>query len=130
MLAEPIRVAVGVIEGPQGILIARRQKGQHLEGLWEFPGGKVEVGEEALDALSREILEETQLHVGGASFLFDIRHDYPEKTVILHIFHVTTFTGDAQGHEGQEVRWAPRAELDSYDFPEANQAILDYLLGL
>ena len=74
-------MVVGVIENTKGeILIARRQAGQHLAGLWEFPGGKVEAEEKDEVALKRELNEELGINVRSASHLFDIDHEYPEKT--------------------------------------------------
>ena len=128
-----IRVAVGVITRAaplREVLIARRQKGQHLEGLWEFPGGKVEAGESPEQALRRELQEEVGLSVSAFKPLMTIEHQYPGKQVSLEIFLVDSFTGEAAGMEGQTIQWAPASELSQYHFPEANQQIVDYLVKL
>lgn len=123
-----IHVAVGVIENAEGeILIARRREGQHLAGLWEFPGGKLEKGEDASEALCRELYEELGVKPSVSSFQFAVDHRYSEKSVSLLIFHVTEFSGEPRGQEGQEIRWVSREGLCSYPFPDANQKILAYL---
>lgn len=129
MSKKHIRVVVGVIENSAGeILIARRQEGQHLAGLWEFPGGKIEDGEAPEQALDRELKEEINLSPLTSRHLFQIDHEYPEKRVSLFIFYVNQFEGEARGLEGQAVRWVLRKDLPKFDFPEANKRILDYLL--
>ncbi|WP_370981304.1 8-oxo-dGTP diphosphatase MutT [Agaribacterium sp. ZY112] len=123
-----IRVVVGVIENEFGqILISQRQGQQHLAGLWEFPGGKLDAGESAEQALSRELKEELGIEVLQADFLFDIKHTYPEKSVCLHIFHVKAFSGVEQGLEGQPLRWLARADIDTVELPPANKAIVEWL---
>jgi len=120
-----VHVAVGVIHGEDGhILIARRAAKQHLGGLWEFPGGKVEAGESVSEALSRELNEELGIVVGRQSPLCKIRFDYPDKSVLLDVWHVHDFSGEPQGLEGQPLRWVRARELQASDFPEANRAII------
>ncbi|WP_096085325.1 8-oxo-dGTP diphosphatase MutT [Agaribacterium haliotis] len=127
-----IAVVVGVIENRDGeILISRRQAQQHLAGLWEFPGGKVDSGESKEQALVRELKEELDLELepGAADFLFDIEHDYAEKRVCLHIFHVRQFSGEAKSMEGQPLSWVSRSEIADYEFPEANKRIVEWLVS-
>lgn len=124
-----IHVVAGVIE--QGshdhsgeILLARRLDHVHQGGKWEFPGGKVESGEEPSVALARELKEELDIDVTQAEPLIRIRHDYPDKSVLLDVWRVTAFTGEARGVEGQEVRWVTRNALVDYEFPAANVPIV------
>lgn len=125
-MSKVIHVAVGVILGQDGrILIARRPDHLHMGGRWEFPGGKVEAGESVQDALTRELREEIAIEVQAVQPLTEIRHEYPEKTVFLDTWWVTSFSGEPSGLEGQETRWVGREELDSYQFPDANQAIIE-----
>ena len=127
-MSELISVAVGVIENAdRRILISKRHAEVHLGGLWEFPGGKVDAGESATQAVARELNEELGIDVHGSEFLFDIHHDYPERSVCLSIFHITQFSGEPMGLEGQPVLWVARDELDQYQFPEANTAIVEWL---
>jgi 8-oxo-dGTP diphosphatase len=120
-----VHVAVGVIRNHDGrILVALRSADQHLGGLWEFPGGKVEAGESVEQALARELHEELGINVLANSALCCIQHDYSDKSVLLDVWIVTEFSGTAQGKEGQPLRWLFPHELEHTDFPQANRAII------
>jgi len=120
-----IHVAVAVIiNEKQEVCISLRHKDAHQGGLWEFPGGKIELGESPLQALSREIEEELKLKLQSARALITIHHQYKDKTVCLHVYKVQNFSGQAMGMEGQEVRWVKFSQLSQYTFPKANQAII------
>ena len=122
---KPVHVAAAVIRGLDGrILIARRGDGQHQGGLWEFPGGKVEVGESVSAALARELHEELGIRVEAARPLIQVRHDYPDKRVLLDVWEVSAFSGEPHGAEGQPLAWVTPRELADYDFPAANQPIV------
>ncbi|QSA95915.1 Nudix family hydrolase [Methylococcus sp. EFPC2] len=120
-----LHVAVGVIESPAGeILIARRAEHSHQGGLWEFPGGKLEPGESVIEALRRELREELAIEVELAAPLLQVRHSYPDRRVLLDVWKVQGFTGQARGAEDQPVRWVPPGELGNYPFPAANRPII------
>ena len=121
-----LHVAVGVIENKFGeILIAKRPDSSHQGGLWEFPGGKVDAGETLQSALVRELKEELAIDVLQSQPLIQIRHDYPDKSVLLDVHKVTAFSGEAKGNEGQPILWVDPASLSHYDFPAANQPIIN-----
>lgn len=125
-MGKVIHVAVGVVVREDGrILIARRPDHLHMGGRWEFPGGKVEEGETVQQALARELREEVALEVRQLQPLTEIRHDYPEKTVLLDTWWVTEFEGEAEGSEGQQVIWVAVDELENHRFPDANGPILE-----
>ncbi|WP_444893043.1 8-oxo-dGTP diphosphatase MutT [Microbulbifer sp. TRSA001] len=129
-MSKIVHVAVGVVTRGDGkILIARRPDHLHMGGRWEFPGGKVEAGESVQEALYRELLEEVAIEVQELQPLVEIRHDYPEKTVLLDTWQVTQFTGEALGKEQQEIKWVSAGELDNFHFPDANQAIIEAVKG-
>ncbi|WP_444907511.1 8-oxo-dGTP diphosphatase MutT [Microbulbifer sp. SSSA008] len=129
-MSKVVHVAVGVVTRGDGkILIARRPDHLHMGGRWEFPGGKVEAGESVQEALYRELLEEVAIEVQELQPLVEIRHDYPEKTVLLDTWQVTRFTGEALGREQQEIKWVSAGELDNFHFPDANQAIIEAVKG-
>jgi len=111
------------------ILIARRADHLHQGGLWEFPGGKVEKGETHHQSLVRELQEEINITITSASPMMQISHDYIDKSVTLDIWKVIEFEGNPEGAEGQEIRWVSMDELRDYDFPAANQPILQKLLS-
>ncbi len=120
-----IHVAAAVIlDEQQRILIARRPVDKHMGGLWEFPGGKVEPGEDVTVALNRELDEELGIQVTACEPLIQIRHDYPDKSVLLDVWTVTAFTGEPRGREGQPVKWVESHDLASYEFPAANKPIV------
>ncbi len=125
-MASVIHVAAAVIRDSHGrILIAKRPAHVHMGNLWEFPGGKLEAGESARDALVRELREELDIEVTDAEPLIQIHHDYTDKSVRLDVWTVSEFTGNASGREGQEVRWVAAAELINYSFPAANYPIVN-----
>ncbi|NOZ54630.1 MAG: Nudix family hydrolase [Gammaproteobacteria bacterium] len=121
-----IHVAVAVIvDKACNVLITKRLDHVHQGGVWEFPGGKLESGERVQDALRREVEEEVGLWVQNAQPLITLHHDYGDKKVLLDVWRVTAFQGQVQGKEGQEWRWVSCSALRQYQFPAANQAIID-----
>ena len=126
---QTIHVVVGVIiNNKQEVLIALRQKHQHYGGYWEFPGGKVEPGEDELSALARECLEEVDLSIQQPKPLTKFNYQYPERYVHLSVWHIEHFSGKAKGCEGQVIKWVSLADLVNYRFPPANQQIINALL--
>lgn len=120
-----IHVAAAVIRSPDGlVLIAKRPLDKHQGGLWEFPGGKVEVGETVEAALARELQEELNITVTEARPLIQVRHDYPDKQVLLDVWEVLAFSGEPHGAEGQPLGWVEPADLPNYRFPAANRPII------
>jgi 8-oxo-dGTP diphosphatase len=123
-----VHVAVGVIINHHGqVLISRRTAAQHQGNKWEFPGGKVEAGETSRQALCREIREELGLDIQSACFLTTITHRYPDKNVQLDVYEVRDWQGEPEALEAQPLQWVEKAELNQYEFPQANSVILDLL---
>lgn len=121
-----VHVAVGVIVNTHGeILISRRHVDSHQGGLWEFPGGKVERGESVAEALRRELREELGIDVLASRALLEVHHDYVDKQVLLDVWLIDRFSGQAVGREGQPLCWCSPAELANYDFPAANEPIVE-----
>lgn len=126
-----VHVAVGVVVNrDREVLVARRHDDQHQGGLWEFPGGKVAAGENVQQALKRELREEVNITVRECASLLKIHHDYGDKQVLLDVWFVNIFSGDAVGCEGQPVRWVPVDELDTLEFPAANLGIVTAVRNL
>ena len=113
----------------QEVLLALRQAHQHQGNLWEFPGGKVETNERGYDALVREIDEEIGLAITSAHELVKINYDYGDKVVLLDVWLIDTFSGQAEGREGQQLRWCAVSHLKEDDFPAANVAIIQAIKG-
>jgi len=126
-----VHVAVGILQNAEGkVLLAKRAAHQHQGDLWEFPGGKVEANESALQALVREFLEEVDITIVDASPFQRIEHDYGDKCVLLDVWLSRSFEGIARGKESQPILWADINDLASYSFPKANQAIVESLQRL
>ena len=122
-----VHVAVALIKhplNPDQYLLAKRPLHVHQGGLWEFPGGKVEFGEDVTVALARELQEELAIRITQSRPLFRLTHHYPDKSVCLDIWCVTHFDGTAIGAEGQAIQWVKTSELSLLRFPKANQAII------
>lgn len=125
MVSKLVHVAVGVIcDGKGKILIAKRPDSAHQGGLWEFPGGKVDAGETIEQALVRELLEELNIGVLASEPLIQIRHHYPDKSVLLDVHRITRFSGVARGNEGQPIEWVDVKQLNQFEFPAANRPII------
>ena len=119
-------VTAAVIERDGRFLVTRRLQGTHLEGMWEFPGGKCDQGESLAACLQREIREElgTGVVVGGE--MLQSTHEYVDRSVALHFF-ACSLTGDPQPVLGQEMRWVAREDLRSLTFPPADDRLIDLL---
>ncbi len=130
---DAVHVAVGVIlNDARQILISKRAVDSHQGGLWEFPGGKVEPGEALQQGLFRELKEELGIKVLKTSPLLQVHHDYGDKCVLLDVYVVWAFTGEARGLEGQALEWVVVEDLVNFQFPAANEPIIEaanYLLG-
>lgn len=122
---KPVHVVAAVLRDARGrILLARRTAGRDLAGAWEFPGGKVEPGETALQALDRELHEELGIRVLAAEPLIAVPQTYPAKRIVLDVFTVTAFEGTPRGRERQALAWAPPEKLSSYPMPPADRPVV------
>lgn len=120
-----VHVAAAVVVNSQNeVMITLRAADAHQGGLWEFPGGKVEAGESVEHALERELFEETGIHIERARPLIRVHHDYSDKSVLLDVWRVDAFSGEAHGREGQPLKWVRPEQLSDYAFPEANLPII------
>ena len=120
-----LHVAAAVVVNVSGeVLVALRSEDKHQGGLWEFPGGKLECGENVRAALQRELSEELGIEVEQARPLIRVHHDYPDRSVLLDVWRVEKFSGTAHGCEGQEIKWLMPEDLSSLSFPEANMPIV------
>lgn len=121
-------VAAAILsQSGQQLFIAKRPDKAHQGGLWEFPGGKKEQNETAVQALTRELHEEVGIVINEPTPLIMLEHDYGDKLIQLDVYCVKTFSGEPHGAEGQETQWIELADIDQYSFPDANLAIIDAL---
>ncbi len=124
----PMVVVAAVIERENLILIGQRKRSSNHGLKWEFPGGKVELGENHQDALARELKEELGIDatVGPEMDRYEVQYGQGPKTQLL-FFHVTDFRGEPQNLDFEQIAWAPRSQLSSYDFLEGDLRFLKLL---
>lgn len=116
-------MVAAVIERDGRFLLTLRPAGTHLEGHWEFPGGKCHPHETHVEALRRELHEELDILVEVGELVHAVTHSYPERTVELH-FYACTYEGLPKPMIGQEIRWATGRELGALPFPEADSELI------
>lgn len=126
-----IEVVAGLIEDGAGRLLAcRRPEGKHLGGKWEFPGGKIEPGEEPPQALIRELAEELGIVVSPLRRLSPVVWDYGRGPIRLEPWICRIVSGSPIAHEHSEIRWCSPAELTALDWAAADLPILaEWLIG-
>ena len=125
MSVRRIHVVAGVLFDAAGrVLVAQRPSGAHLEGLWEFPGGKLKPGELRETGLVRELAEELGVRVLAACPFMWVEHRYPDRHIVLDVWSVKSYSGEPHGREGQSVAWRDVRSLDSADFPPADAPVL------
>jgi mutator protein MutT len=123
-----IVVTAAVIEHDGRLLVTRRPKGVHLEGYWEFPGGKCDAGESLAACLARELREELDVEARVGEEVFTTAHAYADRRVELHFFRCELH-GQPRPLLGQEMRWVPRHELATLEFPPADDELIHRLTG-
>jgi 8-oxo-dGTP diphosphatase len=103
------------------ILVCQRTRHQTMPLKWEFPGGKIEEGEQPRDALRRELDEELGIEASVGDEVARIRHQYKNgSSVELRFFVVRDYKGELENKIFKDMRWADRSELPSFDFLEAD----------
>jgi 8-oxo-dGTP diphosphatase len=127
-----VLVAAGVIFESGKVLLSQRKAGAHLAGMWEFPGGKVDEGEDPRAALSRELKEELGIDtVVGDVIEVTFHHCAEAEKAVLLLFFEATRTAASPAPEALDVaafKWAAAADLDPADFPPADVAILKKII--
>jgi 8-oxo-dGTP diphosphatase len=126
--AKTVLVTAAVLIEGRRVLLTQRKAGTHLEGAWEFPGGKIEPGEDPRAALARELCEEVGLRVKVGEIVDVTFHRYVQanKAILLLFFEVTREPGspEPQAIDVAAVRWAGVDELDESAFPPADVEVL------
>ncbi|MDQ7007154.1 MAG: (deoxy)nucleoside triphosphate pyrophosphohydrolase [Acidobacteriota bacterium] len=124
---ETIIVAAAVIRRGEVYLLTRRRAGSHMAGYWEFPGGKVEAGENPAQALERELAEEVGLTVQAGREICRLEHDYPERRVRLHFLEAVVVQGEARPLEVAEVGWFTPREMKQLPLLPADDPVVALL---
>ena len=118
-----IVVAAAVVERDGRVLVTRRPAGVHLEGYWEFPGGKCGPGETLEQCLVRELREELDADATVTGELLSTSHDYGERRVELHFFSCS-LRSEPRPQLGQDMQWVERSLLATLQFPPADAELI------
>ena len=122
-----IEVSAGLVFRNGSLLITQRRAGDHLGGLWEFPGGKREPHETFEQCLARELHEELGIDVTVGELVESIDHHYPEKSVHLRFFRCAWLRHEPQPLGCHALAWVNAAQLADYEFPAADARLLEKL---
>ncbi len=125
-------VAAALIDVDGRVLIAQRPKGKPLEGLWEFPGGKIDGGERPEDALIRELGEELGIAVKATCLapLTFASHAYDDFHLLMPLYVCRKWEGFVQPLDGQRLKWVWPKDLRSYPMPPADAPLIPHLVDL
>lgn len=123
-----LAVVAAVIEREGRFLVTQRLRGTHLEGRWEFPGGKCEAGESHAEALTRELREELAVEAVVGRLVHAVTHAYPERIVELH-FYACAISAQPVPMLGQQMQWVARHDLGALPFPEADADLIARLMA-
>ncbi len=124
-----IEVAAAVIENGEGkILIARRKEGKSQQGLWEFPGGKLEPDESPEACLVRELREEMGIEIEPYEPLGAHVHDYGTVTIRLIVYRAKYLSGEIRLSDHDDCRWVRREELREFEWAPADIPFAERLM--
>jgi len=123
-MTKPIIVTAAIMVKTNRVFAARRNPGTHMAGFWEFPGGKIEVGETPEACLARELLEEFGIATQVGAFLGESTYDYGTKTVQLLAYEVIHLSGDFELRAHDELSWLALDELDQIKWAPADIALV------
>ena len=123
-----VRVTAGIIRDGDRVLVCQRRRGAAFELRWEFPGGKVEDGEDPRACLARELREELGIEATIGPEVYRTSHRYPNGFAVeLFFFRVDRFRGAPESRAFEAVRWAAPADLAGLDFLEADRELVTLL---
>lgn len=121
--------SVAMIDTDGRVLLAERPKGKEMAGLWEFPGGKVEVNETPEAALVRELFEELGIETWNACLapLTFASHSYDDFHLVMLLFACRKWNGVIKAKEGQKLKWIYPKDLSNYQMPPADVPLVPIL---
>jgi len=128
-----VLVAACALIDPDGrVLIAQRPEGKAMAGLWEFPGGKVEAGEQPEQSLIRELREELGIAVKPECLapLTFASHSYPDFHLLMPLYVCRRWEGFVEAREKQRLKWVRPNELRDYPMPPADEPLIPHLIAL
>lgn len=126
-----IEVVAAIIEYDGKILCMERDKGKYnyVSFKWEFPGGKIEVGESKEDALKRELKEEMEMDIDIVSHFLDVHHEYPDFVINMYSFKCITQRKDFKMKVHHDFKWLEKNKLDELDWAEADKPIVKKIMN-
>lgn len=124
-----IEVVAAIIKKEDKIFITRRSYGE-FQNMWEFPGGKIEVGETKEEALIREIKEELELDINNLEYLTTVNYDYPKFHLTMYCFICEIFGGNFNLNAHNDAKWVSLDELESQDWVPADVEVVEKILGV
>jgi len=129
MRTNTIEVVAAVIFREVKVLSVQRaeHEKEYISFKWEFPGGKVEKGENRIQALKREVHEELQLGIQNIDFLTTVDHTYPDFHLVMHAYTCEISSGEPVLTEHVDLKWLPVEELDQLDWAVADIPIVKHL---
>lgn len=126
-----VTVVAALIEKDNKMLIAKRSTGDpNLIGYWEFPGGKVDEGEDELHAIEREIYEEFELRVETQEFIINNIYEYPNRTVDLRLYKCIYKSGEFSLHAHSEYKWINKGDILSYELAPADIELAEHVRSM
>jgi 8-oxo-dGTP diphosphatase len=125
-----IPVVTGLIRKSGKVLLGQRPAGNSLAGQWEFPGGKIEIGESPAQALKRELFEELAIEAEIGTLRLANTHAYGDRGVVLLFFDVPFWKGEPKAKHHTDLRWVDPDEIPKLEIPEANRLILKTILDI
>ena len=123
-----INVVAAIIHQDGKILATQRGYGEY-KGLWEFPGGKMELGETEEQAIIREISEELNVDIVVERKVCTVEHDYPQFHLVMHCFWCSIGSGVLELREHQSARWLAQSEWESVEWLPADVSVVEALRG-
>ena len=125
-----LQISVGIIRNAEGeIYITQRAADAHMANKWEFPGGKIEEGESAEDAVVRELQEEVGITTTSLQQFDKLEYQFPDRHITLWFWLIDGWEGEPWGKEGQPGRWVAQQNLVVDEFPPANAPVIEKLIA-
>lgn len=125
-----IPVVTAIIRKNGLVLLGQRPEGNSLAGQWEFPGGKIELGEIPEQALKRELSEELGITAEIGSLRFAHTHNYGERGIIMLFYDVLFWKGEPKTVHHNGLQWVKPSDISSLEIPEANRKVLPKILEI
>lgn len=125
-----IPVVTAIMKKNGKVLLGQRPEGNTLAGQWEFPGGKLELGESPKEALHRELHEELGIRAEIGDLKIANSHKFGDKGILLLFFEVLYWKGEPKNLHHTELRWVEKSQIPNLDIPDTNRSVLNEILDI